>query len=347
MKWENLLSEERLRESTQEKLRKLSEEKSTDARTSFENDYMRIISSSAFRRLQDKAQVFPLERNDFVRTRLTHSIEVAAIAESIGISIEQFLIDEGYIGGIYGYNKDNNILYFEYENGWLDDDLICNSDCLIALDLITGKPIWNGPIGNLDSNYYQEFYVRDDYIFQSLSDFYSDQSKLNVYDIENGNFLNSVFEERDYYLLLANQYMMMYIEDLGIAKGINTITGEVLWEDDEFEFPYSWIKTPYEDIILYMNEERDNLVGLDIKTGEEIWKVEGDFHPDQSYAFYNNLMIHKRVDDHLQLIDMNTGSTTDIYTGGWGRDSYEHFRIIDDNNWLHIGYEGVALIKFK
>lgn len=98
MKWENLLSEERLRESTQEKLRKLSEEKSTDARTSFENDYMRIISSSAFRRLQDKAQVFPLERNDFVRTRLTHSIEVAAIAESIGISIEQFLIDEGYIG---------------------------------------------------------------------------------------------------------------------------------------------------------------------------------------------------------------------------------------------------------
>ncbi|MRZ79400.1 dNTP triphosphohydrolase [Paeniclostridium sordellii] len=90
MDWDKLLNEKRLRGSSKVK-------KSTDARNAFENDYMRIISSSAFRRLQDKAQVFPLERNDFVRTRLTHSIEVAAIAESIGISIEEFLIKENKI----------------------------------------------------------------------------------------------------------------------------------------------------------------------------------------------------------------------------------------------------------
>lgn len=41
-----------------------------------ETDYEQIISSSAFRRLQDKTQVFPLDKSDFVRTRLTHSIEV-------------------------------------------------------------------------------------------------------------------------------------------------------------------------------------------------------------------------------------------------------------------------------
>lgn len=46
----------------------------------FEKDYSRIVSSAAFRRLQDKTQVFPLDKSDFIRTRLTHSIEVSTIA---------------------------------------------------------------------------------------------------------------------------------------------------------------------------------------------------------------------------------------------------------------------------
>lgn len=53
----------------------------------FEKDYEQIITSSAFRRLQDKTQVFPLDKSDFVRTRLTHSIEVSTIARQLGIMI--------------------------------------------------------------------------------------------------------------------------------------------------------------------------------------------------------------------------------------------------------------------
>ena len=53
----------------------------------FENDYKSIISSAAFRRLQDKTQVFPLDKSDFVRTRLTHSIEVSTIAKELGIMV--------------------------------------------------------------------------------------------------------------------------------------------------------------------------------------------------------------------------------------------------------------------
>ena len=45
------------------------------------------------RRLQDKAQVFPLQKNDVVRTRLTHSIEMSAIARSlaktVGLELEK------------------------------------------------------------------------------------------------------------------------------------------------------------------------------------------------------------------------------------------------------------------
>ena len=47
----------------------------------FELDYWRIVNSAPFRRLQDKTQVFPLDKSDFVRTRLTHSMETSALAD--------------------------------------------------------------------------------------------------------------------------------------------------------------------------------------------------------------------------------------------------------------------------
>ena len=52
-------------------------------------DYMSILCNSIVRRLQDKTQVFPLDKNDFIRTRLTHSLEVSTIAEQLGIMINQ------------------------------------------------------------------------------------------------------------------------------------------------------------------------------------------------------------------------------------------------------------------
>lgn len=86
-RWEQLLSRRTFRTR--------SEQNPTDARNAFESDYSRIISSSSFRRLQDKAQVFPLKRGDFVRTRLTHSLEVSHIGNSLGRSIENKLKEKG------------------------------------------------------------------------------------------------------------------------------------------------------------------------------------------------------------------------------------------------------------
>ena len=56
-------------------------------RTSFLRDYDRIIFSSAFRRLQNKTQVFPLPGPVFVHNRLTHSLEVASVGRSLGKTV--------------------------------------------------------------------------------------------------------------------------------------------------------------------------------------------------------------------------------------------------------------------
>lgn len=61
-------------------------------KNSFLSDLERILFSSSFRRLQDKAQVYPLEPEDYARTRLTHSLEVSAIALSLGNMVTKRLI---------------------------------------------------------------------------------------------------------------------------------------------------------------------------------------------------------------------------------------------------------------
>ena len=58
--------------------------KGLDHRSAFDSDFGRVIFSSAARRMHDKTQVFPLSGGDSVHTRLTHSMEVLSVAQSLG-----------------------------------------------------------------------------------------------------------------------------------------------------------------------------------------------------------------------------------------------------------------------
>src|SRR6201996_240388 len=78
-------------------------------RTSFLRDYDRIIFSSAFRRLQNKTQVFPLPGPVFVHNRLTHSLEVASVGRSLGKAVGDALGDK-----YAGYGEDFREFY-KYE----------------------------------------------------------------------------------------------------------------------------------------------------------------------------------------------------------------------------------------
>ncbi|MEP9387256.1 dGTP triphosphohydrolase [Mesorhizobium sp. KR9-304] len=64
-----------------------SPKREPDDRTEYERDYDRILFSAPVRRLADKTQVFPLEKNDSVRTRLTHSHEVSNLCRSLATQL--------------------------------------------------------------------------------------------------------------------------------------------------------------------------------------------------------------------------------------------------------------------
>lgn len=103
MNWEQLLS---LRKEGDKNKRLRKEQNET--RLGFEVDYDRIIFSSAFRSLQDKTQVIPLSKTDFVHTRLTHSLEVSVVGRSLGrLAGQKILEKHPHLRSIHGYQMND------------------------------------------------------------------------------------------------------------------------------------------------------------------------------------------------------------------------------------------------
>jgi len=98
MKFESIFTEKRVG----------SDKISTGTRSGFQRDFDRLIFSSAFRRLQNKTQVFPLPGTAFVHNRLTHSLEVASVGRSLGKMIGE-KISEGY------RSKEEVFEFYRYE----------------------------------------------------------------------------------------------------------------------------------------------------------------------------------------------------------------------------------------
>ena len=78
-------------------------------RSGFQRDFDRLIFSSAFRRLQNKTQVFPLPGTAFVHNRLTHSLEVASVGRSLGKMIGEPISQN------YKSTNDDAYEFYRYE----------------------------------------------------------------------------------------------------------------------------------------------------------------------------------------------------------------------------------------
>ncbi|WP_319583028.1 dGTP triphosphohydrolase [uncultured Pseudodesulfovibrio sp.] len=75
---------------------------SSDIRSPFQRDIDRIMFSDHFRRLARKTQVHPLNENDHIHSRLTHSLEVASVGKSLGELAGVFLAELGELPGKLG-----------------------------------------------------------------------------------------------------------------------------------------------------------------------------------------------------------------------------------------------------
>lgn len=84
MNWNQLLSSQRIGQ--------INAPVVESHRSAFEQDYDRIIFSHPFRKLQDKTQVHPLPEQDFVHTRLTHSLEVSSVGRSLGKRVGEVVL---------------------------------------------------------------------------------------------------------------------------------------------------------------------------------------------------------------------------------------------------------------
>ena len=103
MNWEQLLSLKR----QGDKGKRLRIEQD-DTRLGFEVDYDRIIFSAAFRSLQDKTQVIPLSKTDFVHTRLTHSLEVSVVGRSLGRLVGKKIIEKyPHLKEVHGFHMND------------------------------------------------------------------------------------------------------------------------------------------------------------------------------------------------------------------------------------------------
>lgn len=162
MEWRQLLSTKRSRGPS------LRRGAGSDLRSEFEKDYQRIIGSASFRRLQDKTQVFPLDKSDFIRTRLTHSLEVSSFAKSLGQNIGE------------------NILAFHRDAGFtpqMKED-ICN--ILQCAGLI--HDIGNPPFGHFGEVEIREWFERELSVRRfrgtPIAELLSEQMRQDLYHFE-------------------------------------------------------------------------------------------------------------------------------------------------------------------
>lgn len=95
MDWKKLL--------TPKRIGKIEPEDIKFDRTCFQRDYDRLVFSSPFRRLKDKTQVFSLPTNDYIRTRLIHSLEVSCVGRSLGRIVGDQIVNRHNLS-LYGFS---------------------------------------------------------------------------------------------------------------------------------------------------------------------------------------------------------------------------------------------------
>ena len=232
---------------------------SQETRTDYQRDYDRIIFSSAFRRLQNKTQVFPLPGSVFVHNRLTHSLEVASVGRSIAYEVGQFIVDK------YQDNLSEESVYF-YEHNLQN---VIASACLC-------HDIGNPAFGHSGEDAIASYFTRNEFVLKSYfsdaewSDLVNFEGNANAIriltQIQNGKLANGLSLTASTLSAIAKYPCESIARDkrfthrkkfgffqsekdnfLGMAKSV----GMLLESDDPIIFkrhPFVWLTEAADDI---------------------------------------------------------------------------------------------------
>lgn len=170
MDWNKLLTPQRLGKNEPEDIQ--------HGRTPFLRDYDRLVFSSPFRRLKDKTQVFSLSTNDYIRTRLIHSLEVSCVGRSLGRIagneiIERHKLDEyGFSASDFGEIVSAACLAHDIGNppfGHSGEDAIR-----------TAFQSWQATVQQTEENFFDESQKTDFHLFEGNAQGFRILTKLEM-----------------------------------------------------------------------------------------------------------------------------------------------------------------------
>jgi len=182
MNWNKLLSTKRVSDFTKCDTIVLTSQ-FTEPRSPFEKDFDQITFSYPFRRLQDKTQVIPFPKFDFVHTRLTHSLEVASVGRSFGKMAAEIIfkeLDEEFI-------RTNNI-------NKSDIGSLIAAACL-------AHDIGNPPFGHSGEDAISYYFLhKNEYSnsFKPQFNFNNGIATVTSYDCENREYIETEIELTNY-----------------------------------------------------------------------------------------------------------------------------------------------------
>lgn len=119
-------------------------------RSEFQRDIDRIVFSSAFRRLQDKTQVFPMPASDFVHSRLTHSLEVSSVGRNLGNMAGEFVVQ-----------KERNLSNYSINSHFFGDIVAAAS---LAHD------VGNPPFGHSGESAISDFFLKNSFLKKDMNE---------------------------------------------------------------------------------------------------------------------------------------------------------------------------------
>ncbi len=180
---------------------------------------------------------------------------------------------------------------------------------LIAVDMLTGEPIWGGSVGDINDSLGigvtgNNCEIHEKYMIcetATLEDFTTETYR--IYDTKTGQFLNSYTPERTYdHTYLGENGLLVYYYDVGIMQGIDYLTGEILWQDDEVRWEHIYSDSYYYKDVIVVNHQGVDLA-IDQRTGNHLWE-------DDSRIFLG--LIEDKFLVAWSLVDPITGEEQEI-----------------------------------